>query len=522
MVATFTALLAAFSYQNDLIDSQTILTNLEVTKTQERFYVIADFDVNDELLVTVRNAGTNPVEIADLWVIEKDTITKMADKYTPTFQDSIVPVGTSKEITPDEILPLDPDNVLYTVKVVSRLGTIVTVDVPDSTIPPGPQGEDGDPGLNCWDLNENGIFDFVTSPPGDPNDEDINDDNQPGIEDCAGGPPGPEGPPGPPGNPGQGIVIELGLLNRPEIFMIFPSPFGKTTEGQTGAWGAIVANPSENTMSVDKIVITTLPASTQSGQKVFPDSCTIGSWTCAGNQMIWKTPVGGTTIPAKSAKSFIVNVEPSESNNADLHGVPVFASVLTNYGQFGKTSYLSSMISPSGSNQAPIVNVYASDSIDSTTDIKGDKIDLTSNTQFTTHITISETSTGVNTSYLKSGSNLIINVPKKFTGVSAVSDTAGVFTINVNPNPDGSNQIIATLNENIGDGAVGHANARSLLLTATAPDITEDVDPGDSKLYVMYTLGDGKVNYETGSPAVNTEWDIGPLDEIILVVTLPP
>src|SRR3990172_6865585 len=142
LVATFTALLAAFSYQNDLIDSQTKTTDLEVAKAREKFYVIADINgVTDKLFVTIKNQGTSPVEIANLWVVEKgddyEAIQYDLNSVPPlNFEDVIIPVGITKDIT-REVIDLVPA-IDYTVKIVSRLGTIVTVDVPDNTIPPGP------------------------------------------------------------------------------------------------------------------------------------------------------------------------------------------------------------------------------------------------------------------------------------------------------------------------------------------------------------------------------------------------
>ena len=233
MVGTFTALLAAFSYQNDLIDSQKVVADLEVAKARENFYVLSDIDSSDKLYVTVLNRGTNPVEIANLWVIEKNTVDKLATPYDVGYANSAVPIATSKNITSSTI-SLDP-SFDYAVKVVSRLGTVVSVDVPDTTTPPGPQGDDGDPGapgLNCWDLNGNGVFDYTPSPPGDASDEDTDDDNSPTAYDCLGNTPGPQGPPGEDGEDGEdgdsGVVrvIEDDLFAKPGLFLTFPSPCG--------------------------------------------------------------------------------------------------------------------------------------------------------------------------------------------------------------------------------------------------------------------------------------------------------
>lgn len=522
MIAAFTALLAAFSYQNDLIDTQKSIADLQIAKAQENFVVSTDSQnctvppvpLNNECLdVTVNNKGTNTVEVAKLWVIEKvngdgdgnsyeadayDTQSTLALDYT----DLIVPVGTSKLITTDLIPVNTADADGYRIKVVSKLGTIVTVDFPEvGNGPPGPQG------YSCWDTHNLGT--------NDP-DEDINGDLQFNGLDCQ----GPEGPPGIPETP----TIEDELFNKPGIFMMFPSPFGQTDK--PGSWGAIIANPTENTMQVDKIVFTVIPFSTQSGQTVF-DSCTTQTnWTCLGNQVVWKgsSPVD---IPAKSATEFFLAVNPSSGNAADVHGLPVFASVLTSNGQFGKTSYLSSVVAhKTNSDTSPIVNVYYSTSKDSLTPTG--VISMTAGQQLPIYITMAEKATGSGKyaeAYISSASSnthLIVNVPKKIVvgdvtnGMGAPNGYSAYTISSVVKNADTSTQIIATLNENIGDNnPAGTDDARSFQIWIEAPDLTA-LGLND-KLFVMYILADGFANCQcTSSP-----WPIGPLAEVIIKVHDP-
>jgi hypothetical protein len=68
--------------------------------------------------------------------------------------------------------------------------------------PEGEQGVQGNPGLACWDLNGNGEPDLP--------DEDTNGDGVVNILDCKGedGDPGSQGPAGPPGPAGQGFELE--------------------------------------------------------------------------------------------------------------------------------------------------------------------------------------------------------------------------------------------------------------------------------------------------------------------------
>lgn len=572
MIAAFTALLAAFSYQNDLIDTQRTVADLEVAKSRESFVVTTDSEPctdqptspNDEcLVVTVNNRGTNAVEIAKLWVIEKvngngDANSYEADQYDTksdpalNFNDLIAPVATSKDITSDLIPVNSQDADGYTIKVVSKLGTIVAADYPQvgngPPGPPGPPGAAGQTGINCWDTNPqngqndpaedvypppsgDGIFNALDcqgqsgGPQGNPGincwDTDGDGFNDPSEDiavpfgtwnalDCQ----GPEGDQGPPGN---AETIELGLLNKPEIFMIFPSPFGEFRTSNPGpnygAWGVTIANPSENAMAVNKIVISTIPTTTISGQTVF-NTCPPGRWTCTGNQMVWNAPSGGDTINAKSAKSYIVSPSPSANNDQILNGFPVFASVLTDYGQFGKTNYLSSMISPTGNtNEEPIVNVYRSDTKDSLSDIKGTWT-FESGQQLTSYFTISDNSTANTNAYVESATNLIINVPKTFTVDGSNGYTS--FTIQpIVPNSDTSTQVIATLTENVGGGAGSTSNARSIQLTITAPIVPTGQQP---KLYVMYILAEGLAR----SPSQNSDWQIGPIDEVVIRVNPSP
>ena len=528
MVGAFAAILAAFSYQNSLIDTQKTIADLEVAKDRESFLVSADFSGsctggpldNTCLDLTVNNKGTGTVEISKIWVIESQNADGDGNDYEATAYDStstspiqlnyndlIVPIGTSKLITTNQIpvnsLAADPDD--YRIKVVSKLGTIVSLDVPEvGDGPPGPQG------LACWDLDGDYYFDNY---PEDPmadfpktiggtlyNTEDIVDDNLSNGADCQGAD----------GSSGTPPPIDDELLNKPSIFMIFPSPFGEESTTATGVWGVTIVNPSDSTMYVKKIVITTV-IPTQSGQNVFPGSGTSGSWTFGGNQIVYISSIaGGDPILTRRAQSFFLTLVPSNTNDENLNGIPVFASVLTNFGQFGKTSYLTSLIGKSGSNHEPIVNAYLSDTnFDSTTDTDG-TLTFNPGQTLNPYFTLSDRSTGSTISRINAGSTLVVNVPKDFTVNSA--DGRGYFTMSpIVPNSDGSTQMIGTLISAIGDTSSNPA--RSFQLSITAPSMVGETK---DKLSVMYILADGKADYEGG-----TGFQIGPLDEVIIRVLKP-
>ena len=98
MVGAFTALLAAFSYQNSLIDTQKSVADLQIAKSSENFVAHSDFsgsctDVPPTLAtscldVTIDNKGTGTVEILKIWVIESDDADGDGIKYEAIAYDS--------------------------------------------------------------------------------------------------------------------------------------------------------------------------------------------------------------------------------------------------------------------------------------------------------------------------------------------------------------------------------------------------------------------------------------------------
>ena len=76
----------------------------------------------------------------------------------------------------------------------------------------GPPGKTGAPGLNCWDLNGNGVRDPKPAPSG----EDVNGDGKVDVNDCTGptgkqgpkGDSGPQGIQGPQGNAADRVAVK--------------------------------------------------------------------------------------------------------------------------------------------------------------------------------------------------------------------------------------------------------------------------------------------------------------------------
>ncbi|HSB84433.1 MAG TPA: hypothetical protein VLD64_08115 [Nitrosarchaeum sp.] len=498
MIATFTALLTAFSYQNDLINTQKKLSDRQTAIAREDFSLSGNIS-STKLFLTVRNEGTDTVNIKDLWVIEKNTSEKLAIPYKINFTNATIAVATSKNVTNGQIT-LDPTD-QYTIKVVSELGTMKTLDIPDMTIAVGPPGKDGADGS--------------------------------------------------PGDPSSLLILNEDLLNKPGIFLTTPSPFGNSPNNDKALWGATIANPTDQTMEVGKIVFTVSSPRASSADQIFSvggssppsgDNCgpspttilpnpnTNAIWRCTTeNQLVWtNTTSAGALIPARSAKSFFTSISPGSLQSAgDVDGFLIAASVFTNMGQFGKTAYMSSFRNVEG----VIANVYLSDTIGSTgTDHMFGDFTMSSGGTRDVYINLADFEQhadsgagGLSTNYIKSGAQVIVNVPRNFTVTTTpatiVSNSPGFSSVVFyNDTKNDSVQIQATTNVDIGNlpksGSISPAEARTLKFTIRAPELSSD------KLYVMYTLGRGNyIPVISTSPAIDA--DIGPLAEILIRVEVP-
>ena len=550
MVGTFTALLAAFSYQNDLIDSQTSATQLELAKTREKFFVTGDFEnctlvpTDQCLFVTVKNQGTNPVEIVKLWVVQKmapyDIIPSPLNP-----KDAIIPIGATVDITRDTVT-IDPTNYDYTIKVVSRLGTVVTLDVPDTTIPPGPQGQQGQA---CWDIDNDGQGDIPA--------EDINGDGFVTILDCAGGPPGQacwdlnnDGQGNLPaedldgdgdvdvfdcsaqqgGGQGEEVIIELGFINKPELFMVFPSPFGDagsppSTVTNVGLWEAVIANPTDADMYVSKVVIVATSPKSSTTDKIFQESgspyCTptkispvSGTFSCTSeNQLFWKKTPGtsGELIPARSALTFSATVNAGTLQCPDLEAFNVAMTVFTTKGQFGKTGYISSARCGEG----PDANLYLTDTTDTSLAILnnhmfGDKT-VTTEVESDYYVALADLNAYSTSNYINLNTKVTINVPPDFT-VTHFQDLTQTGWQNLDSDTlnDGSTVLTAELGNNLGDVAARESKVLHFQATHLSTSKIPPVTLLAAKLYVFIITADGD---STPGP-----FQVGPLAEIVVKV----
>jgi len=557
MTSGFTVYFVALDTQSQMLDTQQIIADTEVKKIQEKFVVAASSSgVNNLLSLQVVNTGNNALEIADVWIINK-TGTEVATRYNLDYRDVSIPVGYSGNILENTPLYLISD--IYNIKVISSIGTIQAVEydvaggsnILNAQMVAIPQDvRFGENVTVILMITNTGEFDVkeVRANPG----FDVSPDQCRDPPNLIFGGPSDLGPSqstlffwdcvlDPPllntitftGNAtgklsgvnvtsndasdsvivrdftsaGGQLILEQELLNRPEIFLALPSPFGDDDDGDLGLWGVNVVNPTPFTMNVSKVTITGITPRPQLQDKFFDNSptCSIApvpptpnSWSCpVQNQLMWQDINNPIIIPPSSVFPFVVRAEAGElAGSADvIETVLIQANVFTTLGQFAKTGYGSSFDDADSS----IVNVFLSSVKDSTAaaNIMINQTGLLAEVPVTFYATIADYDDEA-VYDIEAGSRIIINVPRDWSAVSYPLDPD--FTISDNTFL-GQTQIVGVLTADVVSGG------RSLEFTATPPCVENPT------MYVMYILADGTVG-ESGV----TQMAIGPLAEIILQV----
>lgn len=547
--------------QSDMITAQQTIADTEIHKIQEKFSVSASTNSadNNRLAVFVNNEGTNPLQIDNIWIINKTNSQAPATKFDLNYLDSVLASGYGAEILENKPLYLTPGD--YSIKVVSSIGTIKTVgldvnginnlkvkmmiDPPDVSI-----GENATAWIFVTNVGTTTLLNVTTgpiivspssavisaSPVLQPNtslapaestifawkynllgtigtnvafstyaigvDEatknQVKSNNETATIRLS-------------NNDNLGTIITQTLLSKPEIFMVLPSPFGEASS-QNGLWGINVVNPTSQPIYVSKVVINAITPRAQSNDKIFDSTTgsaycnpiavqpTPSSWSCpSDNQLVWKNTINPQKIEPKSVFPFLAKVTPGSlaGTQADLETVVIQTNVFTTLGQFGKAGYGSAMKNTGSS----LPNVYLTKvpGSMSNNDIFTNMTNIKSGSTVKFNATIADFDTG-STNVISSGSRLIVNIPKGWTDVNIVSYNG--FSAPIYQSfADTSSQITGVLTDDVtGGGGI----ARTIQFTAKAPPIS------DTQMYVMYVLADGDVN---------NSFPIGPLAEVVLQVT---
>ena len=127
MIAGFSAMGLALDSQTDIVNTQRVVSDIELKKQQEQFGISVSTDTNNILSVLVDNGGQNPVEISRVWLTNKTLPTQPVTPYSVNSNDAFIPTGFESDVLSTQPLYLVPDT--YDVKVISSLGTVRTAEL---------------------------------------------------------------------------------------------------------------------------------------------------------------------------------------------------------------------------------------------------------------------------------------------------------------------------------------------------------------------------------------------------------
>jgi len=562
MIAGFSAMSLALNSQTDIVNTQRVVSDIELKKQQEQFGIIVSTDANNILNVSVDNMGQNPVEISRVWITNKTLATQPAKPFSVTSDDAFVPTGFTSNVLSTQPIYMIPDT--YDVKVISTLGTVKTAEFTVGTIssssglraelitdPPDviigqnvtvamvvtntgsltienvspvslivtpslavlassfpiPASVDLTPGesvLFSWDYTISGASGDDVTFSGSASGTDIESSaivTSNTVSDVSTLRLPTDG-----GDSNQDYnIINEDLLARPKLFLMVPSPQGDS--GQKALWGLNVANPVNAPMKVSKLSITAFAPGANNNDKIFAASCIadnifpmgVNHWSCPSeNVIMWQDYANPIVIAPNSTQPFLVKVLPGTIAGVNiLESVVVQASVFTTVGSFGKSGYQTTMYDGT----EVIGNVYLSSVVDSRdpNDIQSTRTGIVPGSTQTFNVVFADLDTS-NITWIKSGGQLIINVPKGWTNVQIVNNYGFVNPPTVTTFGDGSTQIIGTTSSDLGD-ALNQAD--TIQFSAQAPNVAND------QMYVMYVLAQGQTA---------NNFSIGPLAEIVLQV----
>jgi len=133
LTAGFSTFFVAMDVQSDTVNAQRTVSDSIIEKTQEKFSIGVATDNSNPwptLGIQVKNEGSNPIQISNIWIINKTQAGQPAKSILINSSEAYIPAGYSLSILGTEPLKMknplltlaDPD--LFDIKVVSAIGTI--------------------------------------------------------------------------------------------------------------------------------------------------------------------------------------------------------------------------------------------------------------------------------------------------------------------------------------------------------------------------------------------------------------
>ena len=514
MVGAFTAFILMMQTNSGFLNTQLDTTQNEIQKIQGQFTIGAAYDstIGNRLCVSVKNRGSTPLEMADLF-IENQT-DHNAKQFDIDYRDAFIPPSSTKQIVANLPITLKPGT--HTIKAVSTSGIAQTTELKvfsSSSLDPrlnvtsfvypvnAASGVNVTLGMHVYNRSNTTLinvqpnsdpsvipaeavsngYPLMTTPRViprlDPNEDALFlwDPEFVGgvgsklnftfsakalVEGCTTS--------SFIKNNSSAILkvipgVKRQILASPEIFIAFPSPFGQASG--TGIFAVVVQNPTNKAFTVSQVALQILNPNSQDVIKtsgVTGVTPTIADWSQATDVATWK----GTAIriPSLDSREFIVRVNPKTSlTTAPINSV-IF-NVYSSYGQFGKGPFTFGI---SGTNTG-VVSVYAKTSSTATSP-KYEISDLVSGTTLQKfYFTIANNGSAVVDSSASARPYLLINIPP---GIRDVADNPSDTSSGLTPHDlvefdDGSSQKAIEITSSLGT-----AEARTYSMTATLPTIT--------------------------------------------------
>jgi hypothetical protein len=302
------------------------------------------------------------------------------------------------------------------------------------------------------------------------------------------------------------VIVGNTLLQKPEVFLIAPGPYGETSSTYKGYWGVVMANPIEKDMKIKMVAINLFSSELSSSHQIVAAGCTItgikpatSDWSCPHDGLIrWQNLDNPITLKAYSSYTFLTKVVPG-SVPTDDPAFMISVSVFTDFGQFSRQGYSSNIFNGP---PAPIANVFLTDTTSpdlANTDshVLGNQTLIGGTTAQRIYVAMSDIENAAGTaSRIQSGASLIINVPRGFNNVvlptGATLSNLGFSSATTTRYSDGTTQIRAITNEIIGDTA---SEAKVLYFDVDVPS------PSSTKTYAMHSFMAGKANTSPVFPA---------------------
>jgi len=331
------------------------------------------------------------------------------------------------------------------------------------------------------------------------------------------------------------------IKQKPEIFLVFPNLAGNgENDNDRGFWGAIVVNPTNQTVTIERITLQmTTPEQGGSAAQIITSGETAfdhvepageGTWTIPDqNLLVWTQDdiTDPLIIFPETAQEFIIKVRPTVG--ADITSFIVAANAHTSMGQYSSVDHTSGVIEDNTA--STILNVYPTSEVVFGTGAVGDADDLiidavntidSLSTDNVFNITIREGTTKDATQYIPGwgtvtadkGVKLIMKLPPGFPKLNVVCckpgmpgvpfDQFGFLIDSTSPRfvefKDGSIQVEVKIGDDLGDFA--GVEKFTFQYSLDAPKVKKD------QIYIYYIFANGRDFNDT---------PVGPVSESVVL-----